>query len=134
MGLDISSLLLLLAIQWIELIFLLLIKGAHLALTPAFFLGLTLWGIGELLDLAITIYFYAILIYAVLSWVPQTGYNPLLLLLVQIINPVLRTIQRYIKPIGGLDLSPWFLIILLQVMVFLFVHPCVNYGIQLSLS
>jgi YggT family protein len=133
MGLDISSLLLLLILQLVELIFFLLIKGSHLSLSPTFFLGLTLWGIGELLDLTITIYFYAILIFAILSWVPQTGYNPLLLLLVQVINPALRYIQRYIKPIGGLDLSPWFLIILLQVMVLLFVHPLVNYGIQLSL-
>ena len=133
MGLDISSMLLLLAIQWLELLFLLLIKGATLSLNLTFFIGLTLWGTGELLDLSITIYFYAILIFAVLSWIPQTGYNPLLLLLVQIINPVLKTIKRYIKPIGGLDLSPWFLIILLQVIIFLVVHPLVNYGIQLSL-
>ena len=134
MGLDISSLLLLLGIQWLELMFLLLIKGITLTLKPVFFLGITLWGLGELLDLTITIYFYAILIFAILSWVPQSGYNPLVLLLVQIINPILRLIQRYIKPIGGLDLSPWFLIILLQVMVFLLVHPLVNYGVQLCLG
>lgn len=133
MGLDIAAIFLLFILQLVELLLLLLIKGTAVSIKLAFILGITLWGCGELLDLTITLYFYAILIFAIFSWLPQTGYNPLLLLLIQIINPLLRIIQRYLKPIGGLDLSPWFLIIFLQIIVFLLVHPLINYGIQLSL-
>lgn len=132
MGLDLSSLFLLLILQLVELVLLLLIKGATLTLKPLFLAGLTFWGIGELLDLTCSIYLYSIIFFVILSWLPQTGYNPLLILLMQIINPLLIRIQRYIPPIGGLDLSPWFFIIILQVAIFLLVQPLVDYGIQLS--
>ena len=132
MGLDVASILLIFTLQILELVLLLLIKGAVFSLEPAFLLGLLCWSSGELLDLSINIYFYAILMFAILSWVTQASYNPLLLLLLQIINPVLRPIKRYIKPIGGIDLSPWFLIIALQLIVFLCVHPLIGYGASLS--
>lgn len=132
-GLDIASIFLLFTLQFFQLLLLFIIKGGALSIQPTFILGLSLWSCGELLDLTIAIYFYAILIFSILSWVSQSSYNPLVLLLLQVINPVLKPIQRYIHPIGGIDLSPWFLIIALQLIVFLCVHPLINYGLQLSL-
>jgi YggT family protein len=63
------------------------------------------------------LYVFAILIYAILSFVNPGSYNPLSSVLTSICEPVLRPFRRVIPPIGGLDLSPLFLIIILQALI-----------------
>lgn len=73
--------------------------------------------IAGLLDLAGTIlqfYFVAILIYALLSWFQTSGYNPAHQILSRICEPVLAPVRRVIPPLGGLDLSALFVLIVLQ--------------------
>jgi YggT family protein len=60
------------------------------------------------------LYFYAILLYAVLSMVAQGSYSPLQPLLSSLCEPVLRPIRRLIPPIAGLDLSPLWAGLLIQ--------------------
>ncbi len=64
-------------------------------------------------------YFYAILLYAVLSLIAPGGYSPVQSLLVSLCEPVLRPIRRLIKPIGGLDLSPLWAGIAIQALLIL---------------
>lgn len=78
---------------------------------PATFLYLV--GI-RLIRLVIWTYTIAIFIYVILSWVAQAGYNPIALVLGQIVEPVLGPVRRIIPPIAGLDLSPLIVLILLQ--------------------
>jgi YggT family protein len=56
----------------------------------------------------------AIIISVVLSWVAPGGYNPVAALFDSLSRPVLRPFRRLIPPLGGLDLSPIFALILLQ--------------------
>ncbi len=56
----------------------------------------------------------AVLITVILSWVAQGQYHPLAVLFHSLSRPVLRPFQRLIPPLGGLDLSPVFALILLQ--------------------
>lgn len=51
-----------------------------------------------------------LVVMAVLSWIGQSN-NPLLSVVHQITEPLIRPIRRIMPPIGGLDLSPMFLII-----------------------
>lgn len=69
----------------------------------------------EILRTALWTYFYAILLYAVLSLIAPGGYSPVQSLLVSLCEPVLRPIRRTsrtiarrlnLPPLGGLDLSP----------------------------
>lgn len=64
--------------------------------------------IGESIQLVI----YVLVIRAILSWVSQ-GNNPLEQLFHQLTEPLIAPIRRVLPPIGGLDLSPMVLIILL---------------------
>ena len=48
----------------------------------------------------------AILVYAILSFVVQAGYNPVMALLGTVVEPVLRPFRRIIPPIANIDLSP----------------------------
>ncbi|GAA0855730.1 YggT family protein [Aliiglaciecola litoralis] len=64
--------------------------------------------IGEAVQLVI----YVLVIRAILSWVSQ-GNNPMEHLFHQLTEPLIAPIRRILPPIGGLDLSPMVLIILL---------------------
>lgn len=66
--------------------------------------------------IALTLWFYsiAILVYVILSWVAQAQYSPVAALLADVVNPLLRPVRRVIPPLGGLDLTPLLLIILIQ--------------------
>ncbi|MCS6207778.1 YggT family protein [Shewanella baltica] len=54
--------------------------------------------------------FWMLLIRAILSWFNQ-GYNPIVMVMGQLTEPVLSPIRRIIPPIGGLDLSVMLVII-----------------------
>jgi YggT family protein len=69
------------------------------------------------LDLADNVLFFysaAILAYAILSWFGPGGYNPAARLLSAICEPVLAPVRRVLPPLGGLDLSPLVVLVLLQ--------------------
>lgn len=69
------------------------------------------------LRLILNVYFFLTFGYVLLSWVTQGAYNPSLAMLAsllkQLAEPVLAPFRRIIPPIGGLDLSPIFLLLIL---------------------
>jgi len=73
----------------------------------------------EILRTALWTYFYAILLYAVLSFIAPGDYSPVQALLTSLCEPVLRPFRRLIKPIGGLDLSPLWACIVIQALLIL---------------
>lgn len=84
-------------------------------------------GAGQILFIAILsvarivlrIYFWAILIHVILSWVSPGGYNPVAAMVAALVEPVLAPFRRLIPLIGGLDLSPVFVIIAIQALIML---------------
>ncbi|MBI5874644.1 MAG: YggT family protein [Deltaproteobacteria bacterium] len=64
----------------------------------------------------LTIYMWIIIIRALISWVNPDPYNPIVRFLYQVTEPVLYPIRRRLPFIGGIDLSP---IIVLLVIMFL---------------
>jgi YggT family protein len=59
----------------------------------------------------------AVIIQAVLTWV--SPYSPAMPLLNSLTRPFLRVFQRRIPPIGNVDLSPLFLLVVCQLLLFL---------------
>ena len=68
----------------------------------------------ELMILSLNLFFFAILIRIILSWVAPHTYNPVSAIAGSIAEPVLRPFRRLIPAIGGLDISPIFAVVLLQ--------------------
>jgi YggT family protein len=62
--------------------------------------------IALLIDKGLTVYFWIIIIRALLSWVNPDPYNPIVRFLYQITEPVLGRIRRHIPYLGGIDVSP----------------------------
>ena len=108
-GIDLASIVLMLALKLVELQLLLLISGAGLMPLPVVVIG-----VFELLRTAVYIYLVAIIVLAIASWIVSGGYNPVLALLAQISEPLLRPIRRLIPPFSGFDLSPLVAILLLN--------------------
>ncbi|MBW2148135.1 MAG: YggT family protein [Deltaproteobacteria bacterium] len=62
-------------------------------------------GIAHVLDIGLNIYMWVIIIRALISWVNPDPYNPIVQFLVNVTEPVLYRIRRFL-PSMGLDLSP----------------------------
>lgn len=85
--------------------------------------GFVLPGIGILLSWAflgilsyiLKIYFWGLLISVIASWVAPFSGNPALMLVQQLLEPIQSVFRRVIPPIGGLDLSPIFIFLGIQV-------------------
>ena len=79
-------------------------------------LPLLLTAVGELIMLVINIFLVAIIVQVIISWINPGSYNPVNSLLSSLTAPVLRPIQRVLPPLSGIDLSPLFALIGLQVL------------------
>ena len=80
------------------------------------------WAQSAALEIAHTLlwtYFYAIILYALLSMVAPGGYSPLQSVLATVCEPVLRPFRRVIPPVAGIDLSPLWACILIQAILIL---------------
>lgn len=73
----------------------------------------------EILRTTLWTYFIAIFVYAMLSMIAPGVYSPAQSLLVSLCEPVLRPFRRLIPPLGGLDLSPLWAGIVIQMLLIL---------------
>jgi len=80
------------------------------------------WSIAALFDLlrmTLWTFFCAIFLYALLTLIAPGTYSPAQSLAASLSEPVLRPFRRIIPPLGGLDLSPVWAIILIQALLIL---------------
>jgi YggT family protein len=77
----------------------------------------------------VKIYFFAILAMIILSWIAQGGNNPALRLLFQLTEPVMAPFRKVLPPMGGLDLSPIFVFILINIIQIALGHLAGSLGV-----
>lgn len=78
-----------------------------------FLLANLLNAVAYIIDIVLTIYMYIIIARAIISWVNPDPYNPLVRFLYRATEPVLHRVRRIVPDLGGLDISP--LIVLLVI-------------------
>lgn len=76
-----------------------------------------LCNLGIVLRYAVNIYTFLLLVYAVVSWIPDLRRGRWVYYLAAVIEPVLIPIRRIIPPLGGLDLAFLVLLLGLQLLV-----------------
>lgn len=76
--------------------------------------GIVVLSIAEIIEKFIIFYFYAIIIRAIVSWVAPVHQNPVYFAITQLTEPLLFPARRVIPMIGGFDLSPLVVLIVLQ--------------------
>ena len=126
-GIDLASVLLLIALQILELFLVNLAVGHAPGIS-----GLFIQSIAELLGLLLNIFIGAILIQVILSWVAPGTYNPLIGLVYKIAEPVLAPARRILPSVSGIDFSPLVALIVLQLLKILLVAPIANFGYNLG--
>jgi YggT family protein len=110
-GIDFASLILALVLNSAFTALLILIAGYKL---PG--IGIIVaWAFVGLVSFILNIYFYALVISIIASFVAPFSGNPMLLVVYQILEPLYSRVRRVIPPMGGLDLSPIFIFLAINV-------------------
>jgi len=109
-GIDVASLVLAILVQALGISLIMMINGA--LPVPQ----VLLWSVINIIAFVLNIYFFGLLISIFASWVAPGSYNPALILINQILEPVTRPVRKMMPDMGGLDISPIIIIMLIQVM------------------
>lgn len=117
-GLDLATFALAWLLQFVEILAVLLIRGY--AMGPAagmVFAAAALMALVMLAKIGLYIVMVAVIAQVLLSWVGP--HSPMMPLLNSMTRPFLRVFQRRIPPIGNVDLSPLFLLVVIQLLLML---------------
>ncbi len=90
--------------------------------------NLLVWGTIGLVSLLFNIYFWGLLIVVIASWIAPNSYNPALILINQILEPVMGPIRAKMPDLGGLDLSPLIFILALKIAEIVLLTPLYQLG------
>jgi len=116
-NLDWASLIVAGAFEFVLQVLLLLIAGGSPIENPGVLSVLLFISFVKLIRLSIYVFMGAIIIQAVLSWV--NPYHPVAPFFNSLTNPFLQPVKRVIPPIGGVDISPVFVLIFFQLLLML---------------
>jgi YggT family protein len=125
-NIELASVLMVVLLECIKFLLLGLIAGNTIN-----FSGLMILACADALKTLINLFFYAILLQAIMSWFNQ-GYSSISAILAQLTSPILRPFRRTIPPIGGIDISPLAVMIVLQLIIILFISPLFSLGWQMA--
>ena len=118
-----GALIVMLGAQMLEFWLVLGVRGVEPSLA-----GLAVVAVAELLDLCTTVFFWAILIRVVLSWVNPGIRHPVSDVIHSLTEPVLAQARRALPAMGGFDLSPILVLVGLQLVNLLLIAPIRDAG------
>ncbi|ARS50866.1 YggT family protein [Ectopseudomonas hydrolytica] len=104
-GLDLASLVLAILVQLLLMVVTLTLMGYNVG---GFILQLLVWSVIGVTSLFLKVFFFALIISVILSWVAPGSYNPGAQLVNQICEPLLAPFRKLLPNLGGLDISPIF--------------------------
>lgn len=123
---DLASLCLALVLTFAKFLLRLKMSGTSASLG-----GLAVLSIADVLSVILTILFWALLIRVILSWINPDPRQPVVSALYQLTEPLMAPARRLIPPIGGLDLSPIFVFILISLTRMLAIAPLTDFAYRL---
>jgi YggT family protein len=120
-GMDIASLVLAYSTQLVLMALILIIAGQQ----GLPWMNLFVWAGVGVLSLLVNIYFWGMIIMVIASWIAPNSYNPALILVNQILEPLVRPVRQRMPDLGGIDLSPLVVFLIIQVFQILILNPLV---------
>lgn len=104
-GVDLAGLVLVLLLQFVLIAVVLSLAGVSVVqILP----NVLAWTFISVASLFLKIFFYALIISVILSWVAPGSSNPGAQLTYQICEPLLAQIRKVLPDLGGIDISPIF--------------------------
>lgn len=98
---DLPALLLIVIVELIKLALLALLAGISMSIASFCILL-----VAQLVDQLLSLFIFLIIVFAVLSWIPNANTAALLSVLHKLLEPILKPIRQFVPLIGGIDLSP----------------------------
>ena len=112
-GLDTASLVLAVLVQLLLMVVTLSLMGFNpISVIPQ----LLVWSLIGVTSLFFKVFFFALIVSVILSWVAPGSHNPGAQLVNQICEPLLAPFRRLLPNLGGLDISPIFAFIALNLL------------------
>ena len=121
-GLDMSSLVLAILVQMV--IFAVVLTLSYMSFN---ILELLAWALIGVFTLFLKVFFFAIIISVILSWVAPGGASPAAELVNQITEPALAPFRRILPSMGGLDISPILAFMVIQLLQSYVIPPLAMY-------
>ncbi|MBL8522253.1 MAG: YggT family protein [Betaproteobacteria bacterium] len=115
MGLDLASLIVAWLTQVLLLIAMYALVSTAILVSPGFWPGVALLALVKVVKLSIYLLMGVVFILAIMSW--MNPYHPIRPFFEALARPFLKPFQRIIPLVGGVDLSPLALLLLLQVIL-----------------
>ena len=116
-GMDIASLILAWLVKSVELLLVMLLSGNGIVMA-AF-----LWAVPALVSLLFTLFIAALIILAIMSWIPSLQTHPLAWILRALTDPLLSPIRSHLPAPSGLDFSVMIAIVGLVFLRMLIIPP-----------
>ena len=110
-GLDTASLVLAILVQLLLMMITLILMGYGIG---GYVLQLLVWSMIGVTSLFLKVFYFAMIVSVILSWVAPGSYNPGAQLVNQICEPLLAPFRKIMPNLGGLDISPIFAFIALN--------------------
>jgi YggT family protein len=118
-GVDFATLVFAMLVQCTLICVLILIAGFDL---PGVGLVMT-WAVGGIINFILDIYFWSLLVSIVSSFIAPFSEHPALVLVRQLTEPIMAPFRRLLPSMGGLDLSPIFVFLAIQILKIVLVEP-----------
>ncbi len=99
----------------VKLIIIMAIVALHGGSIPNNLPILLIYSVAGILNSILDIYFWAVIGSVIISWVAPGSYHPAPQLISQITEPLFKMAQKVIPPLGGLDLSPILIFLVIQI-------------------
>jgi YggT family protein len=116
--LDTASLVLAFVLQLMAYFFISLLKGISVGIA-----ALAMFSLAELVELLLNIFVFAVFVRALLSWINPGDFNAASSILVSLTEPLLNICRKFIPDMGGIDLSPLIVLLLLQLAKMVLLPP-----------
>jgi YggT family protein len=126
-NLDIAGIVLAWVVTAVKLVLLAATLGQTLGVA-----GLAVLAVADLVDFVLLLYFVLILARVVISLVNADTYHPIVPLVVQLTEPLLKPIRRRLPNIAGLDFSPMVLLLVFMLARVLIAKPLFDLGLGLA--
>lgn len=87
------------------------------------------WSAITVLGLIVKIYFWSVIAVVVVSWIAPGSNHPAIQLVAQITEPVMRPVRKVMPSMGGLDLSPIVVFLILNILSVVINHMAAAAGL-----
>ena len=96
--------------------------------------GLVVIAFADLISFVLMMMLILIIVRVILSFVGSDNYHPVIPLVIQLTEPVLKPLRKRMPALGGFDFSPMIVLLVIMLLQALVVAPLLDLGLRIGLG